>query len=423
MLPTPELEISRNLPPLGCSVAQAERYTRWLATHHYENFGVVSWLLPRGLHQHFYNVYAYCRWSDDIGDEIQDPARSLELFRAWEEDLRHCWRHGEQPLHPVFIALRETVREKHTPLKLYIDLLRAFRQDQKVHRYATWDAVLNYCVYSATPVGRLVLHLCGYQDEQRQKLSDYTCTALQLANFWQDVGRDLEKDRIYIPLEELTKHGLSEDDIVARRFDKRYVALMQTLIARTREMFGNGLPLADRVGRHLRSDIELFRRGGIAILNAIEASGYNTLSRRPALSKWTKASILARARGTRALARKAGRTSPPVSADDSLSTNSAPAVSPVAASVASVPAKALSVAASYAECHRTAAQSHSSFYLAFFGLRKEKRNALCALYAFMRLVDDVSDDQGDIESKRVGLARWRGVLDGAGAGATGGHQI
>ena len=423
MLPTPELEISRNLPPLGCSVAQAERYTRWLATHHYENFGVVSWLLPRGLHQHFYNVYAYCRWSDDIGDEIQDPARSLELFRAWEEDLRHCWRHGEQPLHPVFIALRETVREKHTPLKLYIDLLRAFRQDQKVHRYATWDAVLNYCVYSANPVGRLVLHLCGYQDEQRQKLSDYTCTALQLANFWQDVGRDLEKDRIYIPLEELTKHGLSEDDIVARRFDKRYVALMQTLIARTREMFGNGLPLADRVDSHLRTDIELFSRGGIAILNAIEASGYNTLSRRPALSKWTKASILARALGTRALARKAGRTSPPVSADDSLSTNSAPAVSPVAASVASVPAKALSVAASYAECNRIARESHSSFYLAFFGLRKEKRNALCALYAFMRLVDDVSDDQGDIESKRVGLARWRGLLDEAAAGRTEAHKI
>ena len=196
MLQMSELEIARNLPPLGCSAEEAQRYTRWLATHHYENFGVVSWLLPRELHQHFYNVYAYCRWSDDIGDEIHDPNRSLELFRDWEEDLRHCWRHGEQPLHPVFIALRETVREKHTPLKLYIDLLRAFRQDQKVQRYATWDAMLNYCVYSANPVGRLVLHLCGYRDEERQKLSDYTCTALQLANFWQDVSRDLEKGRI-----------------------------------------------------------------------------------------------------------------------------------------------------------------------------------------------------------------------------------
>jgi squalene synthase HpnC/squalene synthase HpnD len=423
MLPTPELEISRSLPPLGCSVAEAQRYTRWLATHHYENFGVVSWLLPRGLHQHFYNVYAYCRWSDDIGDEIQDPARSLELFRAWEEDLRHCWRHGEQPLHPVFIALRETVREKHTPLKLYIDLLRAFRQDQKVHRYATWDAVLNYCVYSANPVGRLVLHLCGYQDEQRQKLSDYTCTALQLANFWQDVGRDLEKGRIYIPLEELAKHGLTEDDIVARRFDKRYVSLMQTLIARTREMFGNGLPLADRVNSHLRTDIELFSRGGIAILNAIEGSGYNTLSRRPSLSKWTKATIVARALGTRALARKAGGRTESLSADDSLSNLGAPAISRVAASVASRPVKPLSVAASYAECNRIARASHSSFYLAFFGLRKEKRNALCALYAFMRLVDNVSDDEGDIESKRLGLARWRGLLDEAAAGRTEAHRV
>jgi squalene synthase HpnC len=422
MLPTPELEIARSLPPLGCSVEEAQRYTRWLATHHYENFGVVSWLLPRGLHQHFYNVYAYCRWSDDIGDEIHDPERSLELFRAWEEDLRHCWRHGEQPLHPVFIALRETVREKHTPLKLYIDLLRAFRQDQKVLRYATWDAVLNYCVYSANPVGRLVLHLCGYQDEQRQKLSDYTCTALQLANFWQDVGQDLEKGRIYIPLEELAKHDLGEDDIVARRFDKRYVSLMQALIARTREMFGDGLPLIDLVDSNLRTDIELFSRGGIAILNAIEASGYDTLSRRPSLSKWTKASLLARALGTRALSRRAGAPWQSSPGDGSrFASGSSAGRGPAFHSHAA--GKPLGVAASYAECNRIARESRSSFYLAFFGLRKEKRNALCALYAFMRLVDNVSDDEGDIESKRLGLARWRGLLDEGAAGRTDAHAI
>jgi squalene synthase HpnC/squalene synthase HpnD len=420
MLPTPELEIARNLPPLGCSVAEAQRYTRWLATHHYENFGVVSWLLPRGLHQHFYNLYAYCRWSDDIGDEIQDPARSLELFRAWEEDLRHCWRHGEQPLHPVFIALRETVREKHTPLKLYIDLLRAFKQDQKVRRYETWDALLSYCAYSANPVGRLVLHLCGYQDDQRQKFSDFTCTALQLANFWQDVSRDLEKGRIYIPLEELARHGLTEEDIVDRRFDKRYVALMQTLIARTREMFGDGLPLIDRVDSHLRTDIELFSRGGIAILNAIESSGYNTLSRRPSLSKWTKASILARTLGTRALSRNSGQKADAVDLDRSPSTAGVLPPSPAAAVA---PRRPPSLTASYAACNRIAREARSSFYLAFFGLRKEKRNALCALYAFMRLVDDVSDEAGDIESKRLGLARWRGLLDEAAAGRTDAHAI
>jgi len=419
MLPTPELEIARHLPPFGCSAEEAQRYTRWLATHHYENFGVVSWLLPRDLHQHFYNVYAYCRWSDDLGDEIHDANRSLELFRAWEEDLRHCWRHGEQPQHPVLIALRETVREKHTPLKLYVDLLRAFRQDQKVHRYQTWDAVLNYCVYSANPVGRLVLHLCGYRDEDRQKLSDYTCTALQLANFWQDVGRDLEKGRIYIPLDELPKHGLTEDDIVNRRFDSRYISLMKALIFRTRELFALGLPLADKIDGRLRIDIELFSRGGLAILDAVESSGYNTLTRRPALSKVAKAALLVRALGERALTRSPKRAAPGVS----VPATGEPAPAPAFAARPADSGRPLTVAGSYAECNRIAREARSSFYLAFFGLRKEKRNALCALYAFMRLVDNVSDEPGDVEAKRRGLARWRALLDEAAAGRTEGHAI
>ena len=126
----------------------------------------------------------------------------------------------------MLIALRETIRAKDIPLQPFCDLLRAFRQDQTVHRYATWDEVLDYCVYSANPVGRLVLYLCGYRDEARQKLSDYTCTALQLANFWQDVSRDLEKGRIYIPLEALAAHGLTDEDIVNKRFDARYSALV-----------------------------------------------------------------------------------------------------------------------------------------------------------------------------------------------------
>jgi squalene synthase HpnC/squalene synthase HpnD len=420
MLPTPELEIARNLPPEGCSAEEAQRYTRWLATHHYENFGVVSWLLPRELHQHFYNVYAYCRWSDDLGDEIPDRARALELLTAWEEDLRHCWRHGEEPCHPVLIALRETVRAKHTPLRLYLDLLRAFRQDQKIQRYATWDEVLRYCTYSANPVGRLVLHLCDYRDDERQRLSDFTCTALQLANFWQDVSRDLEKCRIYIPLEELSKHGLIEEDIVARRFDPRYVALMKSLIARTRELFDAGMPLAQRVNAGLRTDIELFSRGGLAILDAIEASGYNTLSHRPSLSKWTKVRLLGRALWSRAFARKSNSESDRPTAAVILPTQAVPATGE---SVLLMPRETHSVVASYAECNRIARASRSSFYLAFFGLRKEKRNALCALYAFMRLVDNVSDEPGDIESKRLGLARWRALLDEATAGRTEGHAI
>ncbi len=414
MLPTPELEIARNLPPQGCAAEQAQRYTRWLATHHYENFGVVSWLLPRHLHQHFYNVYAYCRWSDDLGDEIPDRARALELLNAWEEDLRHCWRHGEEPSHPVLIALRETVRSKHTPLRHFVDLLRAFRQDQKVQRYATWDGVLGYCVYSANPVGRLVLHLCDYRDDERQRLSDFTCTALQLANFWQDVSRDLEKGRIYIPLEELARHGLTEEDIIARRFDARYVALMKSLIARTRELFDAGLPLAQRVDSELRTDIELFSRGGIAILDAIEASGYNTLSHRPSLSKWTKVQLLGRALGSRAFRRSSGSKSPRLTSEQ---------ISREISTVETIMIRKESIVRSYAECNRIARAARSSFYLAFFGLPRHKRNALCALYAFMRLVDDVSDEPGDVESKRRGLAHWRALLDESASGRTESHAI
>ena len=219
MLATPELEIARNLPPAGCSLEDAQRYTRWLATHHYENFSVVSWLLPRSLHQHFYNVYAYCRWSDDLGDEVPDPARALELLDAWEDELRLIYAGSRGAVASSPLALAETVRAKDIPFEPFSDLLRAFRQDQTVQRYPTWDDVLDYCVYSANPVGRLVLYLCDYRDEERQRLSDSTCTALQLANFWQDVSRDLEKGRIYIPLDALHAHGLTEGDIVARRFD------------------------------------------------------------------------------------------------------------------------------------------------------------------------------------------------------------
>ncbi len=160
-----ELEIARDMPPPGCSVAEADRYTRRLATHHYENFNVASWLLPRRLHQHFHNLYAYCRWADDLGDEIADPARALELLEGWDQELRDCY--AGKPSHPVFVALRQTIRACDIPIEPFSDLLVAFRQDQAVHRYPTWNGVLGYCRYSANPVGRLVLYLCGYRDAER----------------------------------------------------------------------------------------------------------------------------------------------------------------------------------------------------------------------------------------------------------------
>ncbi len=294
-----ELEIARELPPSGSSVKESEQYTKWLATHHYENFTIATYLLPRELRQHFYNVYAYCRWADDLADEIPDPSRALELLGWWSEELEACYRGSAE--HPVFVALQGTIGRFEIPIAPFSDLLAAFRQDQTVHRYESWPAVIDYCRYSANPVGRLVLYLCRYRDSERQTLSDFTCTALQLANFWQDVSRDLDKDRIYIPLDLLAEYGLDEAVLFSRRFDDRFAGLMRVLIARTRELFEKGLPLAQSVAPDLRIDIELFSRGGMAVLDAIESIGYNTLQRRPSLSGAAKLRLIGRALGERAL--------------------------------------------------------------------------------------------------------------------------
>ena len=397
MLRPGELEIAAKLPANECTADAAQAYTRWLATHHYENFNVVSWLLPKELHQHFYNVYAYCRWADDLGDEIPERARALELLDWWERELAACYE--ERPVHPVFVALRETVVAKDIPKQPFADLLKAFRQDQVVKRYATWEEVLDYCVYSANPVGRLVLYLCGYRDEERQRLSDATCTALQLANFWQDVSRDLEKGRIYVPLERAAAHGVSEGDIVGKMFSERYVSLMKELIARTRELFEEGLPLSKKVQGKLSVDLEMFSRGGLAVLDAIEAMGYDTLNRRPKVSKGKQVRLLGRAIVAQVFDRKDGNRS--FGFPRAGGGNRVPDVN------------AREIAASYANCHAIARAAHSNFYPAFFLLPKAKRDGIVALYAFMRLIDDVSDEGANLAEKQRGLARWRAALDQA----------
>jgi squalene synthase HpnC len=288
-----DFALAERVPPSGCAPAVAQEYTRWLATHHYENFNVVSWLLPRSLHQHFYNVYAYCRWADDLGDEVPDTAQALALLDWWEEELAACY--AGTPRHAVFRALAPTIQQFDIPRAPFADLLRAFRQDQTTTRYADWAGVLGYCRYSANPVGHLVLYLCGHRDSERQRLSDATCTALQLANFWQDVARDLEKGRIYIPLDRAAAHGVREADIVERQFTPQYAALMQDLIVRTRQLFAQGLPLAGMVRAELRTDIELFSRGGLAVLDAIERMGYDTLRHRPVISRGKQVRLLGRA--------------------------------------------------------------------------------------------------------------------------------
>lgn len=288
-----DLDVAKRMPADGCTLAEAREYTRWLARRHYENFMVVSWLLPRRLHQAFFDVYCYCRWADDLGDEVGDPAAALELLDWWEEELDLAI--AGQPRNPVLVALARTIAEFSLPAQPFRDLLYAFRQDQTVNRYPDWESILNYSRYSANPVGRLVLALAGYHDEHRQWLADFTSTGLQLANFWQDVSLDRRKGRVYIPLDCLAAHGLGERDILTGRFDERYRALMRDMVERTRRVFDQGLPLIGIVSPELRVDVELFNRGGRAVLDAIEAIGFNTLESRPIVRRSTQMRFLGRA--------------------------------------------------------------------------------------------------------------------------------
>jgi squalene synthase HpnC len=281
------------IPAHAPSQSEAYAYCERLARSHYENFSVATWFLPKRLRQHFYNVYAYCRISDDLGDETGNTQASLLLLDEWEAELNACYTGS--PRHPVFVALAGTVREFDIPKQTFADLLTAFRQDQTITRYPTFDDLLGYCHYSANPVGHLVLYLCGYRDPERQQLSDFTCTALQLANFWQDVSTDYEKGRIYLPLESLTQFQASEDDIKAKRNTPQFREMMRFEVQRAREWFDRGLPLIGKVSRELAIDLELFSRGGQEILNAIEHQDYAVLGNRPAISKSRKLALVARA--------------------------------------------------------------------------------------------------------------------------------
>jgi squalene synthase HpnC len=313
---------------------QADAYTRELAESHYENFTVVSVLLPRALRAHFRHVYAFCRWADDLGDEAGDPARALDLLSWWRRELDACY--AGQPRHPVFVALTPTIRRFDIPRKPFDDLIDAFVQDQRVRRYDSFAQAVDYCTRSANPVGRLVLYVCGCRDEERQRLSDATCTALQLANFWQDVRRDiLERDRVYVPAEIAAGHGLDVAAMVTSvQFDAQdqgrtarfsadseprlngrvdntpppphhqitkhhithllpaYRATLKDLVDRTWPMFAQGRQLWPLLDRRVRLDIELFTLGGESILRLIERQDYDTLTRRPSLSTPAKLRLL-----------------------------------------------------------------------------------------------------------------------------------
>jgi squalene synthase HpnC len=272
------------------SRAEAQAYTSRLARSHYENFTVASFLLPRQLLPHFHNVYAYCRWADDLADESGGGDHALALLGWWREELLRCYQ--GQPRHPVMVALHETIERFHIPAQPFLDLLVAFEQDQRVKRYDTYEQLLGYCRNSANPVGRLVLYLCEAYSDENAELSDHICTALQLTNFWQDVARDFDIGRVYLPAEDRAKFGYQKGDLEARRFTPEFAALLRFEVDRTRALFERGLPLVERMPRPVRADIALFARGGLGVLRKIERAGYNVWQCRPVLTKWDKGLLL-----------------------------------------------------------------------------------------------------------------------------------
>jgi squalene synthase HpnC len=273
---------------------EAQAYTRELALSHYENFSVISALLPKRFRQDFSNIYAFCRTADDLGDEMGDKAAALAALARFKQLTRDCAAGRADTL--IFTALRTTIGKYDIPVDPFLDLIDAFEQDQRISRYQTFDQVVDYCRRSADPVGRLVLYMCGHRDEQRQRLSDRTCTALQLANFWQDVRRDmLERDRIYIPRESMELFNVSEEQIREGRFTKQFGRMMEFEVKRTWELFDEGERLLPLIGPEMRQQIALFGKGGQAILAAIRSQKYDTLSSRPSLSKWRKGGLIGRA--------------------------------------------------------------------------------------------------------------------------------
>jgi squalene synthase HpnC len=296
-------DLSRYGPGSSARVTRDEAlaYCARLTATHYENFSVVTRLTPPDHRPAFRSIYAFCRWSDDLGDEVGDPRRSLELLDWWRGELRALYEGRAH--HPVMIALGETVERYGIPIEPFEALISAFEQDQSITEYLTYEQLLAYCTRSANPVGHLVLYVAQAYNAENARLSDATCTALQLANFWQDVARDLAIGRIYLPREDRDRFGVAEADLRALRFTPGFAALLKFEVERTRGLFAEGRALVPRMPRALAVDVDLFSRGGLAILDRIEGRGFDVLSARPALSRWTKARLLARAVAAMTLAR------------------------------------------------------------------------------------------------------------------------
>ncbi len=290
------LDFDRELARYGPSQAEttpvAESLTycsRW-AKLHYENFVVASILLPRKFRQDFHNIYAYCRWSDNLADEIANPQQSLLLLDWWQTQLNECF--NGSPRHPVMVALQQTVRKHKLLQEPFVDLLSAFRQDQQLSRYRDDAQLLDYCRRSANPVGRIVLELAGSATAENIGLSDRICTGLQLANFCQDLARDAEQGRIYVPQTRWIAHDVVEAMFLQRQPTKQLRSMLADWVVLAKAELTAGHPLVRQVPRWLRADLELFIGGGWAILETVARCDYDVWSRRPQVSKWTQLRLL-----------------------------------------------------------------------------------------------------------------------------------
>jgi len=280
----------KDLPTAAISTEAAYEWCERYGKDHYENFSVVSMLVPRNLRKHFYAVYAFCRFTDDLGDEAEGDR--IDHLDAFEVEMMRAWGSGAR--HPIAVAIGATAQEFPLDPEDFRKLIEANRIDQHKTSFATYDELLDYCEHSANPVGHMVLALYGIDDVRRKKLAGATCTALQLTNFWQDIARDLMKGRVYIPAEDMERFRYSRRDLERGVVDRRYRALMAFEAERTRVLYREGLkllPLLPDVARH---QVELFSEGGMFVLEKIERAGFDVFRRRPELSKAAKLAFVAR---------------------------------------------------------------------------------------------------------------------------------
>lgn len=382
-------------------VAAAYRLCRRIATAHYENFTVGSWLLPRRLRKPIAAIYAFARTADDFADEGEWPASErLVRLAAWERQLEACQTRGD--VDAPFLALADTIARFSLPLDPFRRLLDAFRQDVTFQPFATFAELRDYCGRSADPVGHLILALFGYRDAERCALADKICTGLQLANFCQDVAVDAAKGRIYIPLEDLQRFGCTADDIRRGEPTEPLRDLLRFEVERARALLIDGLTLAARVERRLAGEVRLFAWGGLAILDAIEARGFDVFTARPTLSRGVKARLALHALTSHTTGWRAPRRRRSVREGY----RSAPGADGAARSKGW---HATELRDAYAYCQEVTRRSSSNFYYAFRLLPPERRAALCAVYAFCRFIDDIADEGGRRDPHGL-LARWRAEL-------------